>query len=103
MILTILLISMASNIFVSQIDPFEYIKEKMGLGPIRKLKSGLRFLDLIFYSIHKLLNCVGCVSYWATVGLYLYWGSYDGFIIGLLSYGVSTWIYNNIFTTKINF
>ena len=100
-LIVILIISAAANIISHQIDPLNYLKERWGLGSVRRLKSKYKLIDLIIYTIHKVMNCVGCLSYWITVIYFL--PTYEGFIWGLLTYGVSTWIYNNIFTTKINF
>lgn len=103
MILLIIIIALASNIVVSQIDPLNYLKEKLGLGPVRKIRSWNKYIDIFIYSIWKLLNCPGCVAYWTTVlYYYLMLDSLGGFYIGVLSYGLAHWLYNNLFVTKIN-
>lgn len=98
--ITLLVIALFSNIFTHQVDPINWIKDKLGLGQVRKVFSQYKFIDLIIYTIWKLLSCVGCNSYWITIG---YYQNIDGLWLGLITYGLSTWIYNNVFTTKINF
>lgn len=100
-LIILILISIASNIIANQIDPLEWIKNKMGLGQTRELKSGYFFIDTIIYTIWKLLNCNSCISYWITVLYFL--PGLEGFYLGLISYAFSSWLYNNVFTTKINF
>lgn len=96
---TLIVISVTSNIIINQIDPLEWIKDKLGLGIVRKTFSKIKFIDIIIYSIHKILNCVGCLSYWISVVYFL--PSLEGFYLGLISYALSTWMYNNIFTTRL--
>lgn len=99
-IITLLVIAIFSNIFNHQIDPINYLKEKIGLGYKRKVFSQIKFIDLIIYTIHKIFNCSPCLSYWITI---LYYQSLEGLWLGLITYTISTWLYNNVFTTKINF
>ena len=101
-ILTI--IAIISNVIVIDLDPLTWLKDKLGLGTTRKLKSEYKFIDIIFYTIWKLLNCSSCLSYWITVAFfYFIGGSLIGLFIGFLTYGISAWLYNYIFIAKINF
>lgn len=99
--LILFLISIAANILTNQFDPLEWIKKKIGLGIEREVYSKYFVIDMIIYTIWKLLNCPGCISYWITVLWFL--PGIEGIYLGLISYTLSTWLYNNIFTTKINF
>lgn len=99
-IITLIVISIFSNIFVHQVDPINWIKEKIGLGYKRKVFSKFKLIDLFIYTIWKILNCPGCLSFWITIG---YYQNIDSIWLGLISYTISTWLYNYIFTTKINF
>ena len=99
LLITILIIAIAANIITNQIDPLNWIKDKMGIGSVRRLKSKYTLIDLIIYIIWKVMNCSPCLSYWIT-GIY-FLPTYEGFILGILTYGLATWIYNNVFSTKI--
>ena len=98
-IMILIIISMVSNIITEHLDPLIYIKDKMGLGRIRKLKSDYGFIDMILFTIWKLLNCSLCISYWLTVIYFL--PSYEGFYLGFITYGITMFLYNKLFTTSL--
>lgn len=99
-ILTLVIIAIISNIIANQIDPLEWIKNKLGIGYKREIYSRYKFIDLILYTIHKLINCNSCLSFWITI---IYYWSIEGIFYGFISYALSALFYNYVFSTKINF
>jgi len=96
----LILISIASNILANDIDPLQWIKNKLGVGPRRELKSDYFIVDTIAYSIWKLLNCNSCLAYWITFVFFL--PALDGLYLGLISYALSAWLYKSVFSTSID-
>lgn len=98
-ILTLIIISCISVIFVNQIVPLEYIKDKIGIGHNRRLlKSNYLLIDWFIFTIWKLSNCPGCVAYWLTL---IYFQNIEALYLGAVSYIISTLIYQQI--NKISF
>ena len=100
-LITLLIISISANLFARYIDPLQWIKQKMGLSTQRLLRSKIKVIDILIYTIWKLLNCVGCIAYWTTVIWFYYNGTFDGFYLGVISYAMAVYIENNILITRL--
>lgn len=97
--ITLIIIAILGNVLSSQFDPLEWIKNRLGIGTKREIYSKYFIIDTIIYTFWKLLNCNSCLSYWITVIYFL--PSLEGFYLGLISYTISHWLYNKVFTTQL--
>lgn len=100
-ILILMFISIISLIIVEDFEPLINLKNKLGLGFKRKIKSKYKFIDIILSIFHKLLNCAPCLSYHLTWLFFLIIGSYIGFIIGIFTYVITKLLYKYLWTTSI--
>lgn len=92
-ILILIIISVFSLVMVDEFEPLLYLKDKIGLGSKRKLKSKYLFIDSIIYTIWKIMNCAPCFSYHSTWIIFLILGSNWGFIFGFLTYLITKYLY----------
>ena len=74
-------------IFVRELIPVKQIKEVIGMGNVRRLKSEYFIVDYTLFLIHKVINCPMCLSYHMFWFVYiLLFGSCFGFILGAIPY-----------------
>ena len=102
MILLLLLCSCWAIVLVDYFEPIQYFKLKFGLSQKRLLKSDRRIVDILIYTIWKILNCPSCMSY------HLYWisslvfyGNIYGIFYGILCYFITFIIKEKIMYIKL--
>jgi hypothetical protein len=89
-------------IIVDYFEPFDFLKKRIGLGRVRKIKSDRPIIDALIYTIHKILNCSFCLSYhifW--ISYLIYFGSPLGLILGVFCYFITHIIKNKIMTITL--
>lgn len=100
LILMFILCSLWGIIVVDEFQPFQQIKEKIGLGTKRKLFSGYIVVDYIIFLIYKVINCPMCLSYhffWITY--LIVYGSVLGIFLGAISYFLTFYIKKTLLIT----
>jgi hypothetical protein len=101
-LLMMLLSSLAAILIVDEFEPIQYLKNKSGLGRKRRLKSDRKIIDIIIYTIHKILNCSACCSYhifW--ISYLIYYHSLFGMILGIICYFLTFIFKEKIFTIRL--
>lgn len=95
-IILLTIISVFSLVFTEEFEPLLKLKDKMGLGSRRLLKSKYLLVDFNIYVLWKLMNCAPCLSYHLTWFLFLVFGSCWGFLFGFITYLITKWLYLKI-------
>lgn len=89
--ITLLIISIMSNIFISDI-PFK----------VERYSSKIKILDIILYIIYKVFTCANCLGYHTTWIYYLiFYSSPIGFIYGFITYLLVSIVDKILHTTSI--
>lgn len=101
-ILMMLLSSCWSIVIVNYFEPLQQIKDRVGLGRKRQLKSDRNIIDYIIYIVWKVLNCPNCMSY------HIFWISYlisysslFGIILGVFCYFITHIIKEKIMYVRL--
>jgi hypothetical protein len=101
-LLLMLLSCLWAILMIDYLEPFIYIKNKLGLGYKRKLYSDIKIINLLIYTIWKVLNCPMCLSYhlfW--ISYLIYYQSPFGIILGVVCYFLTFIIKEKILTIKL--